>query len=80
MIGSYSSGSYAMQVFDSRTAEEKANDAMNARRKEWYGTGWYLLDLWGRPLQEKKTPEPSNYEGKRFVDGMARKISKGVKL
>jgi hypothetical protein len=53
MIGCYSSGGHAMPIFDSRTAEEKMNDAMNAKRKEWYGPNWHTLDFWGLPITKE---------------------------
>ena len=64
--------------YNLRTAEQKAVDALTKMRRDWYGLGWYLLDLWGRPLPPPEKPEPTNYEGIAFVRGMARKIAKGV--
>lgn len=63
-----------------RTAEDKMNDAMDAMRKERNGPDWYRLDLWGRPVLKEENTMPSNYLGKPFVEGMARKISKGISL
>lgn len=69
-----------MFIPDTRTAIEKAHDAMDKLRKDRYGLDWYRLDLWGRPLHPSEPAGPTNYTGKRFVEGMARTIAKGVRI
>jgi len=62
------------------TALDKADEAMNKIRREMHGPNWYNLDLWGRPVPERQPSPPSNYRGKRFVEGMARSIARGVSI